>query len=184
MCYIHNRSLRSSLDFKTPYFVRFNENCSLDHIHEFGQFCIIRNENVPKLNERGTLARWLGPADESKGHLTWHDNKITTERNVQFLTGPPARIEGEQNDEFPMEPELRKQKTSDTSDIRSDTSDTSEPNFTIRRSARERQPTKRAKGLSYDDDFEDEQDVIELPMTQRAKGINYNDEMNMAIYLT
>ena len=167
VCFVHNRTPRAALNFETPYFRRFQKNYAIDAIREFGSYCVVRNEHTSKLHNRGTIARWIGLDEESKGHLIWLNSKIQSERNLQFIDGIPSRIEGERN------PTIHEAGTENEKCTTTDAQ---------RKSNRPKTQTKRARGLNHDE--QDEQDISNVPTIKRAKGLNYKDEMNLAIYLT
>ena len=99
--FIINRTPRSAIDFKTPYFMRYGSNFNIDNLHPFGTHCIIYNEKANKLQPRGTPARWIGVSDTMKGHIIWTGTRVCHERNVQFVD-PPSHIEGERTDTLPL----------------------------------------------------------------------------------
>lgn len=133
-------------------------------MHEFGQFYIVRREHTQKLDNRGVIGRWLGLDNESKGNLVWINNKIQSERNLQFIAGKPTRIEGEKiSNKRPL----------------NDENEPDNAEHETRKSTRPKIQTKRAQGLNYD-----EQSIDETKEIKRKKGLNYKDEINMAIYLS
>jgi hypothetical protein len=144
--WIRNRSPSAAIGYKMPYFMRFKEDYIIKDLLEFSQWCVKKDEHKNKLLNHGTLGRWLGYDDESKGHLIWHNNKVTVECNVQFYDGKPPQVEGENNNDNNQVPEL----LPSGSGSQEDDSQYEEPE--LRQSTREKHPTKRSRGLNYDDE--------------------------------
>ena len=93
--YIYNWTPRRVIGYITPYYKQYRQNTSINNIHKFGQYIVIHNKNPSKITDRGYYRQWLGFDNSSKGHITWHHNKITIEHNIQFLNQKPSEIEGD-----------------------------------------------------------------------------------------
>ena len=91
--YIYNQTPRRAIGYITTYYKWYRQNASIDNIHKFGQYIVIHNKNLSKITDRGYYGQWLGFDNSSKGHITWHHNKITIECNIQFLNQKPSEIE-------------------------------------------------------------------------------------------
>ena len=96
--YIYNRTLHTTLNYDTLHNKRYKNYRTINNIYKFSQYVIIQNENTTKLQQQGLIACWIGLDNKSKGHKTWHDNKITIEQNIQFIEGKPPQIERENVD--------------------------------------------------------------------------------------
>ena len=77
--YIYNRTLCTALNYDTPYNKCYKNYRTIDNIYKFSQYVIIQNKNTTKLQQQGLIACWIELDNKSKGHKTWHDNKITIE---------------------------------------------------------------------------------------------------------
>ncbi|THG96723.1 hypothetical protein EW145_g7730, partial [Phellinidium pouzarii] len=70
--FIYNRTPNAALNYRSPYEARFGQIPDLSDIYQFGQPCVVRLETAPKLGDRGTMCRWLGPDEKSNGHRIYH----------------------------------------------------------------------------------------------------------------
>ena len=83
--FLHNRTPRAAISFNTPYFKRYNTNYEFNELHEFGQHVIIYNENADKLQNKGIPGQFVGYDSDSKGYRVYWNQKVSVERNVEFL---------------------------------------------------------------------------------------------------
>lgn len=128
--YIFNITPHASINFQTPWELRFGKKPDYERIHPFGAQVMLRLEQASKLNPRAKQMRYLGPDPESSGHRIYDagHKKVLIERNVVFLKQEePAR---EQTPvEFDMPQEIAPEDLG----------------------PRVRNPTKKSQGLEYDD---------------------------------
>ena len=168
--YWYNRLPKSTLNMETPYKRRFNEDHTYEHLHKFGQNCVIRKEKTSKLDNRGINARWLGIDEDSKGHRIYHSQKISVERNVQFIEDSSidsSRTAGENNNnknETSRNKENKQSNTNTSDQIRNNTTKDKNGNRTAQNEVRR---SKRSKTL-----------------TKRARGLNFDEETNIALYIS
>ena len=93
--YLYNRTPRSPLQYKTPYFKRYGTDANLDGLQRFGQPCIVYDKyRTSKLAPKGKRGVWIGFADYSKEHYIYFGRRVGVERNVQFVNSM-SQIEGE-----------------------------------------------------------------------------------------
>ena len=149
--WIHNQSPSVALNYMSPFEKCFGHPYSMEDLHEFGQWVVVKNDETNKLRPRGNYGHWISYADESKGHLIW-TNKVCTECNIQFLTARPSEIEGEETGEAPVDNLLSivDDNASNIEDVL-DIENTPEPRW----SKHKTQPTKRSRGLNFDEDIVD-----------------------------
>lgn len=158
--YILNRTPKSALSHRTPYFERYGEHANLDNLHSFGTPCIVYDEaRQSKLKAKGKRGVWLGFAEHSKGHYVYFGTRVGVERNLRFLDFT-SQVEGE----------LKNQNTTELipdtpptipSSITQDTEPEPEPmdidpetiteTTTLRRSTRVPVPSRKSRGLDYDE---------------------------------
>lgn len=106
--YLYNRTPRSPLQYKTPYFKRYGTNANLDGLQVFGQPCIVYDGYCTnKLAPKGKRAVWIGFAEHSKGHYVYFGQRVGVERNLQFVDST-IQIEGEKEPNI-ENPTLEKQ---------------------------------------------------------------------------
>ena len=74
---------------------RFGHPYSMEDLHEFGQWVVVRHDNPKKLTARGKYGCWIGYDDESKGYFIYDKVKVCTEQQIQFLKEDPYKTEGE-----------------------------------------------------------------------------------------
>ncbi|KIP03168.1 hypothetical protein PHLGIDRAFT_78019 [Phlebiopsis gigantea 11061_1 CR5-6] len=96
--WIYNRAPHSSLDFKSPFELRFKSPPDLSDLHPFGSICYVRLEDAGKLGPRAVECRWLGYDPTSNGHRVWwpERRKVSVERNLTFSGREIPLLAGEQ----------------------------------------------------------------------------------------
>ena len=82
----------------------------------------------------------LGYNSQSKGYIIYHDQKVFIERNLQFID--VSQIVGEKN----KQNKNSHNQTREQTDVRNDKR---------RKSERQTRPTKRSRGLNYDESESD-----------------------------
>lgn len=146
--YIYNRTPRSPLKYRTPYFMRYSTEANLDGLQVFGQRCIIYDEyRTNKLAPKGKRGVWLGFAEYSKGHYIYFGTRVGVERNVQFVDST-AQIEGEKEPNIENLDTEKQLELEDNPHIEPMDIDEPEPSGP-RRSVRIAERT--ARGLEYDE---------------------------------
>ena len=92
--FIYNRTPHAALQFKSPYYIRFQKEYTFTELYEFGQICYIKIEVQSKLNSKGKKAHWIKFDDKSSSYRIYNRSKILVERNIQFVKDT-SKIKGE-----------------------------------------------------------------------------------------
>ncbi|THG92939.1 hypothetical protein EW145_g8529, partial [Phellinidium pouzarii] len=161
--FIYNRTPNAALNYRSPYEARFGQIPDLSDIYQFGQPCVVRLETAPKLGDRGTMCRWLGPDEKSNGHRIYHptQHKISIERNIVMLKPqtPDVQEEKECVDIGPDSENVENlQQQTNLPSVPDERVPTPEPTT---RPKRNRKLTRRAKGLELMDEDPDDQPAEE-----------------------
>ena len=173
--YWYNRLPKKILNMETPYKKRYSKDYEYKSLIKFGQNCILRKEKTSKLDNRGIYARWLSIDEDSKGHRVYHSQKVSVERNVQFIDDSrldSSRTAGENNKINNNSKEITNQRIKENKQSNTDASDAIRNNINedqnrIRNNTNEPRRSTRNKTL-----------------TKRARGLNFDEETNIAIYIS
>ncbi|THG96722.1 hypothetical protein EW145_g7731, partial [Phellinidium pouzarii] len=161
--FIYNRTPNAALNYRSPYEARFGQIPDLSDIYQFGQPCVVRLETAPKLGDRGTMCRWLGPDEKSNGHRIYHptQHKISIERNIVMLKPQTPDIQEEKEcvDIGPDSENVENlQQQTNLPSVPDERVPTPEPTTCPKRN---RKLTRRAKGLELMDEDPDDQSAEE-----------------------
>ena len=83
--FIHNRTPHVALQFKSPYYIRYQKEYTFIELHEFEQTCYIKIKVQSKLNSKGKKVHWIGFDDKNSSYRIYNESKILVERMLKIL---------------------------------------------------------------------------------------------------
>ncbi|THH00660.1 hypothetical protein EW145_g7048 [Phellinidium pouzarii] len=172
--FIYNQTPNATLNYRSPYEARFGQIPDLSDIYQFGQPCVVHLETAPKLGDRGTMCRWLGPDEKSNGHRIYHptQHKISIERNIVMLKLQTPDVQ-EEKECIDIGPD-----SENVENLRQQTNLPSVPDERIptpeptTRPKRNQKLTRCTKGLELMDEDPDDQ-----PAKEEANEVNHVEAM-------